>query len=186
MGSAERITADVCVIGGGPAGSTTAHRLASFGYQVCLLERETFPEARSGASLPSSILPLLEVIGVRERMEHAGFLRPERIVVWWSERTSFGRSLPGLPGFHVDRSQFDDMLLRTPRPRGSCPAAGLAMRPQRLRSGGWQIPCPACRKPKRTHRVIHRRCDRQPGPLTWTASSNFSAVALPLRSLAIT
>jgi flavin-dependent dehydrogenase len=141
MGSTERITADVCVIGGGPAGSTIAHQLASFGHAVCLVEREAFPEARSGASLPSSILPLLEVIGVRERIERAGFLRPEHIVVWWADPHPSVRSLPGPPGFHVGRSQFDEILLQNAAAVGVAvlrPAQ--AMHPQRLRSGGWQIP----------------------------------------------
>jgi flavin-dependent dehydrogenase len=129
------------VIGGGPAGSTAACRLASFGYRVCLLERDAVPEARSGASLPSSILPLLEVIGVRDRLERAGFLRPERIVVWWADARPSVRSLPGLPGFHVDRCRFDDILLRNAEAGGVMvlrPAH--AMSPQRLHGGGWQIP----------------------------------------------
>lgn len=136
-----RITADICVIGGGPAGSTAACRLASFGYRVCLLERDAVPEARSGASLPSSILPLLEVIGVRDRLERAGFLRPERIVVWWADARPSVRSLPGLPGFHVDRCQFDDILLRNAEASGvTVLRPAHAMRPQRLHGGGWQIP----------------------------------------------
>jgi len=135
------ITADICVIGGGPAGSTAACRLASFGYRVCLIERDAVPEARSGASLPSSILPLLEVVGVRDRLERAGFLRPERIVVWWADSRPSVRWLPGLPGFHVDRCQFDNMLLHNAEAGGVMvlrPAH--AMRPQRLYGGGWQIP----------------------------------------------
>src|ERR1700681_230367 len=43
MRTSEKIVADVCVIGGGPAGSTTAHRLASLGHEVCLIERHSFP-----------------------------------------------------------------------------------------------------------------------------------------------
>src|SRR5215510_11113439 len=55
-----RITSDICVIGGGPSGSTIAHRLASFGHDVCLVERHAFPRLHIGASLPPTILPLLE------------------------------------------------------------------------------------------------------------------------------
>jgi flavin-dependent dehydrogenase len=136
----ERITADVCVIGGGPAGSTTARRLAEFGYSVCLVEREVFPRRHVGASLPSSILPLLEVIGIREQIESAGFLRPQRIIVWWSEARPSIRLLPGPPGFHVDRGKFDQLLLQHACSRGVFvlrPAQ--ATRPQRLSGGGWQI-----------------------------------------------
>lgn len=135
-----RITSDVCVIGGGPSGSTIAHRLASFGHDVCLIERNTFPRPHIGASLPPSVLPLLEFIGVRDRVESANFLRPERIVVWWSDAVPTVRSILGSPGFHVDRGAFDRLLLQNADANGVLvlqPA--LAMQPVQLSSGRWRI-----------------------------------------------
>ena len=42
---------DVVVVGGGPAGSTTATLIAQQGYQVELFERERFPRFHIGESL---------------------------------------------------------------------------------------------------------------------------------------
>jgi len=138
MGAGERIVADICVIGGGPAGSATAHRLASLGHEVCLIERQSFPRHHIGASLPSSILPLLEVIGARDRVESAGFLRPRQIIVWWSEATPTIRTLPGPPGFHVDRGEFDQLLLQNAEANGvRVLQPAQAMPPERLSGGGW-------------------------------------------------
>jgi flavin-dependent dehydrogenase len=39
---------EVCVIGGGPAGSTLARRLALLGHEVCLVEWLAFPRWHIG------------------------------------------------------------------------------------------------------------------------------------------
>jgi flavin-dependent dehydrogenase len=136
-----RINADVCVIGAGPAGTTIAHRLASLGHDVCLIDRDRFPRPHIGASLPPSILPLLDVIGVRDRVERAGFLRPERTMVWWSQAAPTMRSHSGPPGFHVDRGAFDRLLLLNAQSNGVRVLEGThAMQPERSSGGGWRIP----------------------------------------------
>lgn len=55
MASSERAagdggSADVIVVGAGPAGSTTAYHLAQAGLDVLLLEKATFPGRRSVAT----------------------------------------------------------------------------------------------------------------------------------------
>jgi flavin-dependent dehydrogenase len=140
MATSSRMTSDVCVIGGGPAGSSTAQRLASFGYDVCLVERDIRPRSHLAASLPSSILPLLEVLGVRGIVESAGFLRPERIIVWWAEAAPTLRSQPGPPGFHVERGAFDRLLLQNAKANGvRILQPAQAKRPERLGDGRWRI-----------------------------------------------
>ena len=148
MPTGERIGADVCVIGGGPAGTTIAHRLASLGHDVCLIDRDRFPRPHIGASLPPSILPLLDVTGVRDQVEQAGFLRPARIMVWWSQPAPTMRSHPGPPGFHVDRGAFDQLLLRNAQANGVRVLEGThAMQPERT-GDGWRIPVCRDGKPK--------------------------------------
>jgi flavin-dependent dehydrogenase len=140
MSPGESIVADVCVIGGGPAGSTIAHRLASLGHDVCVIERQSFPRHHVGASLPSSILPLLEMIGARDLVERAGFLRPRQIAVWWAEDAPAIRTRPGVPGFHVDRGEFDRLLLQSAEANGvRVLQPARALPPERLRDGGWRI-----------------------------------------------
>src|SRR4051812_2454006 len=69
--------ADICVVGGGPAGSTAANRLARLGYQVILVEGGSRHASRV-ESLPWPILGLLESLGVRATLDQAGLLRPHR------------------------------------------------------------------------------------------------------------
>ena len=60
---------DVAIIGGGPAGSTAAYRLATAGARVLLVDKATFPRdkpcgggvtGRAARLLPFSIEPVVE------------------------------------------------------------------------------------------------------------------------------
>lgn len=128
-------------MGGGPAGAAVARRLALLGHEVCLLERAPFPRPHVGESLPPAILPLLEALGVRERVERAGFLRPERAIVRWSEAADRSKSQPGEPGFQVDRGHFDALLLDAAREAGvRVLQPATALRPICERPGHWWVP----------------------------------------------
>jgi 2-polyprenyl-6-methoxyphenol hydroxylase-like FAD-dependent oxidoreductase len=84
-------------------------------------------------------LPLLEVIGARDCIERAGFLRLRTIIVWWSEAGPVTSTLPA-PGFHVDREEFDRLLLQNARANGvRVLQPAQAMAPERLSGGGWRI-----------------------------------------------
>ncbi|HEV7403436.1 MAG TPA: FAD-dependent monooxygenase [Chthoniobacteraceae bacterium] len=131
---------DVCIIGGGPAGSAVGSRLASLGHRVCLVEAHAFPRPGIEATLPAAILPLLEFIGARERVERAGFPRAHETLVWWSEPLPAGRPAGAEPGFYVDRGKFDLLLLENAREKGV-----EILQPARaslpVRTGGeWQVP----------------------------------------------
>jgi flavin-dependent dehydrogenase len=112
------MTTEVCVVGAGPAGSTVARRLAQLGRQVCLIERAEFPRPHVGESLPPSILPVLDQLGVRDRVEAAGFLRPDRSLTRWGARTDVATFGQDRRGFQVDRDRFDALLLEAARDAG--------------------------------------------------------------------
>ncbi len=112
---------DVVVAGGGPAGSTIAATLASYGYDVTLIEKYRFPREQIGESLTPSILPLLTTVGVRETVEKAGFLRTAGHTVCWGSsepRTSYFGLAQQRFGFQAVRADFDLMLLDHARATG--------------------------------------------------------------------
>ena len=63
---------DVLVIGGGPAGSTAAALLAEYGHDVVLLEKARHPRFHIGESLLPANLPLLERLGVADKVRAIG------------------------------------------------------------------------------------------------------------------
>ena len=64
---------DCVVVGGGPAGSTTAAIVAEGGVSTLLVEREAVPRFHVGESLmPETFWPL-ERLGLTERVKHAGW-----------------------------------------------------------------------------------------------------------------
>ena len=100
----------VCVIGGGPAGSTIAMRLAQLGHAVVLTEKAVFPRPHIGESITPDILALLEVLGIRRLVEARGYLRPHRTILRWGGETTLVNT--DAPGFQVLRSDFDQLLLQ--------------------------------------------------------------------------
>ena len=67
---------DVLVIGGGPAGSTTAALLAHMGRKVVLLEKDRMPRFHIGESLLPLNLPLFERLGVADEIRRIGVYKP--------------------------------------------------------------------------------------------------------------
>jgi flavin-dependent dehydrogenase len=99
---------DVCIVGGGPAGSAAALRLALFGHRVCLLERNTFPRRHVGESLTPGVRPILESLNLWQLVLH-GALTPQRAWVLWSQPHA---DLLTADQILVDRGEFDNLLLR--------------------------------------------------------------------------
>ncbi|MGW3199707.1 NAD(P)/FAD-dependent oxidoreductase [Streptomyces sp. NPDC001118] len=105
----------VLVIGGGPAGSTTAGLLARQGVQVTLLENATFPRYHIGESILPSVLPVLDLLGARAKVEQHGFVRKDGAYFEWGPENwdlNFDH-LTGAGGYsyQVIRSEFDKILL---------------------------------------------------------------------------
>ncbi len=140
VGDDASVSCDVCVIGAGPAGSSLALRLAQLGHSVCVVEREAFPRHRVGESLPPSILPVLETLGLRGAVEAAGFLRPRGAIVHWAGSAAVREYGEGAAGFQVDRAGFDALILKAAQSAGAHviqPAK--ARRPERM-GALWHVP----------------------------------------------
>jgi flavin-dependent dehydrogenase len=109
--------ADVCVIGGGPAGSTFAVRMAQLGHQIHLIERKRFPRRHLGESLSPGVMPLLMAADMHGTVEAAGFPRVRNVWVKWADEPRL-REDPREEGLLVDRGEFDLRLLTRVRALG--------------------------------------------------------------------
>ncbi len=111
---------DVVVIGGGPSGSSAATMLASKGYEVVLLDRQSHPRATVGESLLPQAWRFFDLLGVTDAIADAGFVVKSGGTVIWNDEINqiafrdFGYSRPGL---HVERDRFDWLLLDHARRR---------------------------------------------------------------------
>ena len=125
---------DVAIIGGGPAGSSMAAYLAKAGIECVVFERELFPRPHVGESLVPSSTRVFNELGFVEKMEEAKF--PHKFGAVWTASArgrAYEHDWEGLapdckadirfeereqPGveqihtYHVDRGQFDNMLLQ--------------------------------------------------------------------------
>jgi flavin-dependent dehydrogenase len=113
--------ADVVVIGGGPAGSTAANLLAERGYQVVLLDKVRHPRLTVGESVLPHVWNYLDMLGATPEIERANFIQKSggtavwRGVIRQMAIKDFGFTRPSL---HVERDEFDEILLRAAQRRG--------------------------------------------------------------------
>jgi flavin-dependent dehydrogenase len=118
-------TCDVVVIGGGPGGSTAATLLARRGYKVIALEKAHHPRFHIGESLLPMNLPVLERLGVMEKVREIGVFKPGADFEADNERGystfAFARAIGNSPphSFQVWRQDFDKMLYEHARACGA-------------------------------------------------------------------
>lgn len=136
------IDVDVCIIGGGPAGSTAASYLARGGLSVRVFEAAAFPREHVGESLVPATTPVLLDIDAMDKVEAAGF--PRKYGAAWTSAVDADIPNHGFGGrthdfraadvlfnereqlgvdrdytFHVDRGKFDQLLLDHAREQGA-------------------------------------------------------------------
>jgi len=126
-----RTSVQVLIIGGGPSGSTAATLLARRGVQVTLLERERFPRYHIGESLLPSCLPILDLLGAREKVDAFGFQRKEGAFYAWGPENwelRFDELFGTEYSWQVRRADFDQLLLEHARSQGVDVHEGVSVR----------------------------------------------------------
>ncbi|MGW7463567.1 NAD(P)/FAD-dependent oxidoreductase [Streptomyces xantholiticus] len=115
---------DVVVIGGGPAGATTAGLLAKRGHKVLVLDRERFPRYHVGESLIPVVMTPMEEMGLTERLEARGFERKYGgTFVWGNSEAEWdfafidGGDHPY--AYHTRRADLDALILDRARELGA-------------------------------------------------------------------
>jgi flavin-dependent dehydrogenase len=135
------VESEICVLGGGPAGSVIARSLAELGHDVLLVDRTSRVNGPRAESLAPSIVPILDSLGLCSAVDAAVFCREKQALVLWGpgevEAKSFGASTSLL----VERAMLDDRLRDAAAQaavRVVSPAKARAAR--RLSGGEWLIP----------------------------------------------
>lgn len=120
------MTLDVLVIGGGPAGASTAYQLARRGVRVRVLERARFPRAKPCAEcLSPQATRQLETMAALDELESRGtWLRgmvvraPNGVVARGDYAASHGFHAPRDAGLAIRRDVLDAVLLQRARAAG--------------------------------------------------------------------
>ena len=119
---------DVCVIGGGPGGSTAATFVAMQGHRVLLVEKESLPIYKIGESLlPATIHGICAMLGVADELQSQHFVRKLGGTFRWGKNKqpwtfAFAGSSrfqgPTSYAYQVERIKFDAILLNNARRKG--------------------------------------------------------------------
>ena len=117
---------DVLVVGGGPAGATTAALLARQGWTVNIVEKSRHPRYHIGESLMPYCWYSLERLGVLPQMETLGFTRKysvQFVTMDGKQSRPFyffqHRDHPSSTTWQVIRSEFDEMLINKAQEDGA-------------------------------------------------------------------
>lgn len=130
-------SAEVVVVGGGPAGCAVAIRLAQLGHDVLLVDRGGRGRPAAVESAPSSLLVPLQALGLDHEVERLGFLRSPGTWLRWDGRARLVDSQGS--GFQVERERFDALMQHAARRAGVRFVRAHAHAPRRLPDGHWTL-----------------------------------------------
>ena len=137
------IQADVCIIGGGPAGAAAALTLARYTkHQVLLIEASDYAAPRVGETVSGGIVPLLSYLGAGSVLADATTLPAFGTAGAWGSDQLIRRDFIWTgrgQGLHLDRSRFDQALAACLAAFGSPPRTGTQVREVTRQGNGWAV-----------------------------------------------
>jgi flavin-dependent dehydrogenase len=137
-----RRASDIAILGGGPAGATAALALRRNGFSVGLFAKPNGKAPRIGETVPAEIVRPLTQLGLWETFRAAGHAAAHGSVVIWGDDqpfendaifNSYGSS------WHLDRADFDAMLLEAAEAAGADVIGQSAINCIRQVDAGWTI-----------------------------------------------
>ena len=129
---------DVVVVGAGPAGSFTAYNLARRGYEVCLVDRESFPRHKPcGGGLPVHAVDLLQDRGID--LDPLVQSVTDRVRFLYDSEEPVETDLSDAPVTMVDRGEFDTALAESAQQEGTTFLQETAFESLRRNSDGCEV-----------------------------------------------
>jgi flavin-dependent dehydrogenase len=125
---------DAIIIGGGPAGSSAAIRLAEHGINVLVLEEKRMPrEKLCGEFITPECFPTLKRLGVIDRMMSAGAQKITRLSLVVASGKSVQAPISGMSdeatwAMSLSRARFDQVLFDRAREVGAACMEGFAVK----------------------------------------------------------
>ena len=114
---------DAIIVGGGPAGATSALLLANAGWKVAVIEKAQFPRRKvCGEFISETSWPLLAKLGVANDLIRVAGPVVRRVGVFAGTRVITSRlaaACDGVGGRAVAREQLDTLLLQRARAAGA-------------------------------------------------------------------
>lgn len=113
---------DICVLGGGPAGSAFAIRMARNGARVALVEKSGFESFRPGEHLPPPARGALRALGCEPKLFDGVWIESPGIISRWIARSTLFKPYFGQPdglGLNLSRRHFDSALFEQARRAGA-------------------------------------------------------------------
>lgn len=131
----------VIIVGGGPAGASVALSLSRRGLSPIVLEAEKEAGFKVGECLPPSANPLLEQLGIKDKLHDYHLPSYGNRAVWGSAEPYERNFLfePYGAGWHLDRRKFEETLAAGAREAGTDWRYGWQVTRCKERKGGWQL-----------------------------------------------
>lgn len=102
---------DVIIVGAGPAGSTAGRVLSSAGFDVLIIDKETFPREKPCAGWISPLALELSGISPKEYKKMGILTSFSSVIIWDSKNVPREVRFKKTLGYGIIRSEFDTALL---------------------------------------------------------------------------